>query len=62
MLDFVELRSDVNGWRAGDTGTVVEVFTETVLVEMSDEHDPDELSLVEVPASAVRAVPSSRTA
>lgn len=56
LLDVVELVTDVGRWPAGTEGTLVEVFADGVLVEISDDADGRTVELVPVPRNAVRAV------
>lgn len=55
LLDVVELATDVGRWPAGTEGTIVEVFDNGVLVEISDDHGRT-LELLPVPHNAVRSV------
>ncbi len=54
-LDEVVLLEDVDGWRLGTTGTVVEVFPTAVTIEIVD-HFGESLDFLEVPAERLRLV------
>jgi hypothetical protein len=54
-LDEVALLEDVDGWRLGTTGTVVEVFATQVTIEIVD-HFGESLDFLEVPTNRLRLV------
>lgn len=55
LLDVVELRTASGRWPAGQVGTVVEVFSDGVLVEITDDHGRG-LDFLELPPEAVSVV------
>jgi hypothetical protein len=56
LLDGVELRVASGRWPAGQTGTVVKVFENGVLVEIAD-GDGRTLELLSLPYEAVAPIP-----
>lgn len=52
-LDVIELRVAVDSWEAGTVATILEVTTDTVLAEVSDE-DGRTLDVIAVPVDAAR--------
>jgi hypothetical protein len=53
LLDAVELKVATDSWEAGTIGTVVDVSSDRLLVEVSDEQGRT-LDLVSLPPDAVR--------